>query len=257
MRGHAPMPESGPLANRTVQMGFLALLLGLWFLATNVAHVHRLLLPDPASVGREMQALVVSGALWNAARVTFATVAKAYVSAALLGLLIGFSISRSTRSVRLLEPILSGLFAIPLTLFFPLFILFFGIGTNSKLAYGGVYSLLPIAIASIAAFARVDPLMVCAARSMGAGGWTLLRRVYLPGALPGILNGMRIGLVICIAAVLGGETLSSTEGVGYAIKTAGELMDAPRLYAWIVFVALASFLLNLLLSAVENWNLKT
>jgi len=250
------MLESRPLAVRAVQVGFLALLLGLWFLATEAAHVHRLLLPNPASVWTEMQALAMSGALWGAASVTLTTIAEAYGLAVTLGILIGFSVSRSRHAVRLLEPVLAGFFAIPLTLFFPLFILFFGIGPASKLAYGGLYALLPVAITSIAAFARIDPLLIRGARSMGAGAWALLRRVYLPAALPGVLNGMRIALVICVAAVLGGETLASTAGVGYAIKLAEELMDIPRLYAWLAFVVLASFALNLLLSAVESWSVE-
>jgi len=250
------MLETRPLAMRAVQVAFLALLLGLWFFAVGAAHVHRLLLPDPVNVWVEMRALAVSGALWNAARVTLTTVGEAYGLAVAFGILIGFSISRSRHAVRLFEPILSGIFAIPLTLFFPLFILFFGIGTGSKLAYGGLYALLPVAMTSIAAFARVDPGLIRGARSMGARPWALLRRVYLPAALPGILNGMRIALVICVAAVLGGETLASTAGVGYAIKLAEELMDIPRLYAWLAFVVLASFALNLLLSAVESWSIE-
>jgi ABC-type nitrate/sulfonate/bicarbonate transport system permease component len=159
--------------------------------------------------------------------------------------------------MRLLEPILSGFFAIPLTLFFPLFILFLGIGTASKLAYGALYALLPVALTSIAAFARIDPLLVRAATAMGARPAALLRRVYLPAALPGVLGGMRIALVICIAAVLGGETIASTSGVGYAIKVAEELMDVARMYAWVVFVVLASFALNLLLSAAERWGVES
>jgi len=256
-RDRTPMFESKPFVMRAVQVGFLGLLLGLWFIATSVTQVHRLLLPGPPQVWHEMQRLVVTGELWRAARVTLLTVGQAYGIAVASGLLIGFCVSRSRHAVRLLEPVLSGFFAIPLTLFFPLFILFFGIGTASKLAYGALYALLPTALASIAAFARIDPLLIRAATAMGARPAALLHRVYLPAALPGVLSGMRIALVICIAAVLGGETLASTAGVGYAIKVAEELMEVARMYAWLIFVILASFALNMLLSVAERWSVES
>jgi ABC-type nitrate/sulfonate/bicarbonate transport system permease component len=165
--------------------------------------------------------------------------------------LIGFLVSRSVKVTRLLEPIFSGTFAIPLTLFFPLFIFFFGIGPASKVAYGALYSFFPIVLTSIAAFSNVDRLHIASARSMGASSFQMFRYVYLPSALPVIVTGLRIGFFICIASVLGGETLSSAAGVGKAIALSAELMETARMYSWMVFVVLTSFMLNMLVSAAE------
>jgi ABC-type nitrate/sulfonate/bicarbonate transport system permease component len=243
---------SGGLVPRSIQIGFVAAVIALWFYLTLGGRVHHLLLPDPSRVWNEMVRLAVSGQLWAAARVTLLSILKAYVTSAVAGLLVGFLVSRTLRSVQFFEPIFSGIFSVPLTLFFPLFIYFFGIGPNSKIAYGGLYAFFPVVITSIAAFASVDRLYVRSAQSMGASQIQLFRHVYLPGALPGILTGLRIATIICIASVLGGETISATNGVGHAIALAAELMETPRMYAWVVYVVIVVVALNMVLSAIET-----
>jgi ABC-type nitrate/sulfonate/bicarbonate transport system permease component len=157
--------------------------------------------------------------------------------------------------IDVLEPIIAGLFTIPITLFFPMFILFFGIGTGSKIAYGATYAFFPVALNTIAAFANVDPHFLRAARAMGATRWDTLRHVLIPAAFPILLNGMRIGFFICFASVLGGETLSSVAGIGRNIALAAELMEPARMYAWIAFVVLTVVTLNLLVTSFEKRSL--
>src|SRR6202008_3675217 len=138
--------------------------------------------------------------------VTIVTIIKAYAIAVTAGILVGFLVARSRNLVRIFEPLLARVFAISPTPFFPLFVVFFGIGPESKVAYGAVYAFFPIALNTIAAFSSVDELYLRAVRSMGAGSLSQFRYVYLPAALPVTLTGLRMGFVICIASVLGGET---------------------------------------------------
>jgi ABC-type nitrate/sulfonate/bicarbonate transport system permease component len=237
---------------RSIQIGFVAVLVGAWWFVTHSTQTLTLLLPRPELVWREMQVLWVSGRLWSAAVVTVMEIIKAYVIAVVAGLAVGFLVARSRNLMRIFEPVLTGMFAIPLTLFFPLFVVFFGIGPDSKIAYAATYSVFPIALNTIAGFASVDELYLRAVRSMGASGLQQFRHVYLPGAMPVTLTGLRIGFFICIASVLGGETLAAAAGIGKSIALSAELMDTARLYAWIAFVVLASVILNLLALAAEN-----
>ena len=177
---------------------------------------------------------------------------KAGKIAVAAGILVGYIISRSRFRIDVLEPIIAGLFTIPITLFFPIFILFFGIGTGSKIAYGAAYAFFPIALNTIASFANVEPHFLCAAKSMGASRWDTFRHVLIPSAFPVLLSGMRIGFFICFAAVLGGETLSSVAGVGRNIALAAELMEPARMYAWIAFVVLTALVLNLVVSGFDR-----
>ena len=146
---------------------------------------------------------------------------KAYAIAAIAGIVVGFLVARSRNLVRMFEPVLTGMFAIPLTLFFPLFVVFFGIGPDSKVAYAATYSFFPIALNTIAGFSSVDELYLRALRAMGASSLQQFRHVYLPGAMPVTLTGLRIGFFICIASVLGGETLAAAAGVGKSIALVG------------------------------------
>jgi ABC-type nitrate/sulfonate/bicarbonate transport system permease component len=236
----------------TIQFALIAILFGLWFFATHSQQRLMLLLPPPERVWSEMGGLINSGALWKSALITLEEVAKAYAVAVILGILVGFLVTRSANLIRIFEPVLSGVFAIPLTLFFPLFVVFFGIGPQSKIAYGAMYSFFPIALNTIAGFASVDDLYVRAMRSMGAGPLQQFRHVYLPAALPVTLTGLRIGFIICIASVLGAETLASVAGVGRSIALSAELMETARLYAWIAFVVILSVMLNLMALAFET-----
>jgi ABC-type nitrate/sulfonate/bicarbonate transport system permease component len=246
------MPRRDLILIRSIQFGVVAILFGAWYFATHSSQRLMLLLPPPELVWREMGVLIGSGRLWAAAGVTIATIAKAYLIAATAGIATGFLVTRSRNLTRIFEPLLAGMFAVPLTMFFPLFIVFFGIGPQSKLAYGALYSFFPIALNTIAGFASVDELYVRAVRSMGASRLQQFRHVYLPAALPVTLSGLRIGFFICIAAVLGGETLASVTGVGRSIALSAELMETARMYAWIAFVVLVSIMLNLLVLAAES-----
>jgi ABC-type nitrate/sulfonate/bicarbonate transport system permease component len=235
-----------------IQAAVVVLLFGAWSYVTHGSRVLSLFLPAPDRVWTSLQAITASGALWAAAKITLATIAEAYAMAAVAGIAVGFLIARSNRLSRLFEPMLSGLFAIPITMFFPLFIVFLGIGPASKIAYGAVYAFFPIALNTIAAFSNVEKLYLRSLQSMGASGLQLLRHVYLPAALPVTITGLRIGFFICIASVLGGETLASAAGIGRSIALAAELMDTARMYAWIAFVVLATLILNLLVYAAES-----
>jgi ABC-type nitrate/sulfonate/bicarbonate transport system permease component len=132
------------------------------------------------------------------------------------------------------------------------FILFFGIGPSSKVAYAATYGFFPVALNTIAGLSSVDERYLRAAKSMGASSLDTFRHVLFPAAFPVILTGLRVSFFISFASVLGGETLSSAAGIGKNIALAAELMEPARLYAWIVFVICTTVTLNFVVTAVEN-----
>jgi ABC-type nitrate/sulfonate/bicarbonate transport system permease component len=240
------------LSARLIQLSFLAIVGAAWYWSTATGSVSRLFLPEPAAVWSALSRLVAAEQFWSAVQVTLTTTAQAYVIALVTGMLAGYVVSRWRFLTDVLEPVIAGLFTIPITLFFPMFILFFGIGTGSKIAYGATYAFFPVALNTIAAFANVDPHFLRAAESMGATRWNTLRHVLMPAALPVVLNGMRIAFFVCFASVLGGETLSAVAGIGRNIALAAELMEPARMYAWIAFVVLTAITLNLFVSGFEK-----
>jgi len=243
---------TGLAGQRAVQLAFLALALGAWQTLTATGMVSPLFLPSPAAVYTALARLLGTAAFWSAVEVTLATIAKAYGIAVALGLAAGYLVTRSRFWTEVFEPIVSGLFTIPITLFFPMFILFFGVGAGSKVAYGATYGFFPVALSAIAGLSGVDERYLRAARSMGASRLDTFRHVLAPSALPTLLTGLRVGFFICFASVLGGEALSSIAGVGRNIALSAELMESARMYAWIAVVVAAAVSLNFALSWIES-----
>ena len=80
----------------------------------------------------------------------------------------------------------------------------------------------------------------------------MLRYIYIPGAWPVVISGLRIGFFITFASVLGGETLSSTAGMGHMIAHEADLLEGPTMYAYIVIVLVVTMALNAGLAQVEK-----
>ncbi len=237
---------------RIIQLAIFALAAGSWYFVTASGGVSRLLLPAPGEVFTTLLRIIQTPPFWRAVGVTFTSIAQAYLIAIIAGVLVGYLVTRSKLVMNIVEPIIAGLFTVPLTLLLPLFILFFGIGPASKVAYGATYAFFPIALNTIVAFGHVEERWLRAAASMGASRWQAFRHILLPSAFPVLVTGLRIGFVICFASVLGGETIASAVGIGHNISLSAEQMEPGRLYAWISFVTITAITLNLLITSMEN-----
>jgi ABC-type nitrate/sulfonate/bicarbonate transport system permease component len=237
---------------RAIQTAVVVVFFGAWVWLTGSHAINPLFLPAPLSVVMALVHLTSTQAFWGAVGVTAFSTAVAYAIAVAGGIVLGFFIGRSPVLTAAYRPVLAGLFAIPLTLFFPLFVVMFGLGPSSKIAFGALYGFFPIALNTIAGFSGVEPLFLRAARSQGATRVQALRYIFVPGAWPIVLSGLRIGFFITFASVLGGETLSSASGVGHAIAHEADLLDSPPMFAWIVIVLAVTIGLNLLLSLIEK-----
>src|SRR5581483_2567349 len=168
------------------------------------------------------------------------------------GVTLGYLISRSPYAIRVFEPLLAGIYSVPVILFLPLYVLFFGLGPASKVALGATISFFPIALSTIAGFGNVDKVLVTAARSMGASDQKLFRYVLLPAAFPIIMTGMRMGFTVALLSIIGSETIASLAGLGHRIVHLAEGMETARMFAYIVFVVGIAAILNTLASALET-----
>jgi ABC-type nitrate/sulfonate/bicarbonate transport system permease component len=142
---------------------------------------------------------------------------------------------------------------VPLILFIPLYVLWFGLGPASKIALGATISFFPVVLNTIAGFGNVDRMLVTAARSMGASGFSLFRFVLLPGAFPVILTGLRLGFTVALLSIIGSEVLASLAGLGHHIVELSESMEPPRMFAYVAFVVAIAAILNLVVSSLEAW----
>jgi ABC-type nitrate/sulfonate/bicarbonate transport system permease component len=237
--------------SRLVQATFLAGLILVWYLAATRWGVNRLLLPNPVAVAADLVDILRSGEYLEDLQTTLSELAAAFAIAVAGGLTAGYLVSRSPYVTKVFEPLFAGIYAIPIILFLPLFVLFFGLGPASKIAIGATIGFFPITLSTIAGFGGVDRLYVAAARSMGASDWRLFRFVLVPAALPVILTGLRMGFTVALLSIIGSETLASLGGLGHRIVSLAESMEMARMFAYIVFVIAIAAILNAIVSILE------
>jgi ABC-type nitrate/sulfonate/bicarbonate transport system permease component len=239
------------ILSRLVQVAFVIVLLALWYLATTKWGVSHLLLPNPLTVLDELKDVLRSGEFIPDLRITLTELAVAFALSSISGITIGYLLSRSQFLIRVFEPLLAGVYSIPIILFLPLYILFFGLGPASKIALGTTISFFPIVLNTIAGFGYVDRIYVVAARSMGASDFQLFRWVLLPAALPVILTGLRMGFIVALLSILGSETIASLAGLGHRIVHLAEAMDTARMFAYIAFAVAIAAVLNIAVTMLE------
>lgn len=240
------------VAQRLVQLGFVAAVGIAWYVVTARGNVSPLLLPPLGSVYHEFLALAEAGSFWPDLGVTLYELVVAFLIASVAGTVIGYCISRSGYAIKVFDPLLAGIYAIPAILLFPLYVLYLGIGPASKIAMGATIAFFPVVLNTIAGLHYVDRIYLAAARSMGASSRQMFWNVMLPAAFPVVLTGLRIGLILAFLAILGTETIASFSGLGHRIVELGENMDTASMFAYIIFVVLISVVLNSAVSFAER-----
>jgi ABC-type nitrate/sulfonate/bicarbonate transport system permease component len=237
---------------RAIQAAFIAAILLLWYYASTSGLVGIVFLPPLPRVAEKFLQIITTGELYYNLAVTALELAIAFSIACILGLSIGYLVGRSRLATVIFEPLLAGLFAIPLIVFLPLFILFFGIDMPSKIAFGATYAFFPIVLNTIGGISQIDRRLITVARSMGANEAQLFRRVLLPAALPVIVTGLRIGCIIGFLSILGSEMIAGLRGLGSRIVTLAEGMNSVEMFAYIVFAILIAAILNLSLTRLQT-----
>jgi ABC-type nitrate/sulfonate/bicarbonate transport system permease component len=240
------------LASRAVQVGFLVGLIALWYLGTTYWGISHLLLPNPVKVWHELKDVLGSGEYLPDLQVTLTELVIAFAISCTSGVTLGYLISRSQYAIKVFEPLLAGMYSVPIILFLPLYVLFFGLGPGSKIAIGTTISFFPIILNTIAGFGYVDRIFVTAARSMGASELQMFRYVLLPAAFPVILTGLRIGFTVALLSILGSETIASLAGLGHKIVHLAEAMETARMFAYIAFAVAIAATLNTATSTLER-----
>lgn len=236
-----------------IQGGTLLAVVLAWHVATARGWVSPLILPDLGRFARTFAALLTQSETYHHVRVTALEFGAAMLVALVAGLVVGVLGGTIRYLGELIEPLLLALYAIPIVMAFPLCILFLGIGSASKIAFGGLYAFFPVAIHTLKGLRHVDRGLIRAAITMGAGPWLLLVRVLVPAAAPVILTGVRLGAVLGLLAVVAGEMLGALEGVGQMLNRSVESLVSAEAFAWILITILMVTLVGGTLSWLERW----
>lgn len=149
-------------------------------------------------------------------------------------------------------PVLTSLFAVPLITWYPLFMVWFGIGPASKVAYGVVSAFFPIAINTMNGLRGVDRKYLTYGRAIGCSPAQIVAHILIPLALPSIVAGLRIGASLAIIGVVVAEMLASLGGIGFIITSARNFYATGDVYFGIVLALFCALLANVGLSLIER-----
>jgi NitT/TauT family transport system permease protein len=170
----------------------------------------------------------------------------------LFGLPLGMLMGWYRRLNQALDPFVTFFYTIPRIALTPLLIIWFGIGINSKIAVVFLGAIFAILINTAAGVRNLDPALIKAARSFGASDAQLFRTIVLPGSVPFILTGFRLGLGHALTGVVVGELIAAQAGVGLMIATAGATFQTSKVFAGLVIIASAGMILTLTIARLEK-----
>jgi NitT/TauT family transport system permease protein len=225
--------------NRTlVATGSVLLFLIAWEVAPRIGLVDPRLVSEPSRIVRAGAAVLEEGGLAGHAAVSLFELGIGMALAVAIGVPAGLLLGASRRLREFLDAPIMALNAAPRLALLPVLVVWLGIGTASKAAVVFVGAVLPILVNAAAGVRLVDASVVVATRSLGGKKRDLLLKVLLPGALPAVLSGVRLGLGRGILGVVVGEMYVSQKGIGHQILSmgAGFRVDELLFYTLLVSV---------------------
>ncbi len=169
-----------------------------------------------------------------------------------LGVVAGILVGSIRPLEKAFEPVLLFFRSLSILALFPVFLLFFGIGEESKVAIVTWAAFWPVFISTVNAVKGVERILVNAARTLGADRVYIFTRVVLPASVPNIFPGIRLAASYSFTALVAAEYLGATEGIGIYIRSSQEGYQIPAMYSGIVVLGIIGVTLNLVLAAVEK-----
>jgi len=232
------------------RLAVVVLLFGIWEIAARF-FVDKIFLSPPSEVFTQLGALFDTNGVPKALRITAFELAVAFAISVVIGLALGLAVGLQRFTYRSFMPIILLLYGTPQITILPLFVLYFGIGPASKIAFGVTHGMFPIMLAVIAGVQNIKPILLISARSMGANRWQIFRWVIFPHMIPSFFAGMRLAMTGVLLGVLLAELYVSTAGIGYFTTLFTQSFDPTKLLGLISLLAAMAIVLNELVRRAE------
>ena len=226
--------------------------LAIWELLSRIGPWPRALFPGPLEVAASLGALAADGRLAGAVLRSLLRLARGYALSALVGVPLGVALARSAGLRAALRPAVLGAQALPSVCWLPLATLWFGPSEAAIVLVVVMGSVLAVGIATEDAIRGVDPVLLRAAGTLGIRGPRFVLGVLFPSALPGILTGLKLGWSFAWRALMAGELLFDSGGLGQLLQAGRDRADAAQMMALLVaIVAVGAAVDRLLFAPVE------
>lgn len=227
-----------------------------WWAVSASGLIPPLFLPPPSAVLAKFGTLIDSGymdaTLQQHLWASLQRILLALLAAIAVGIPLGIAIGSYPRVRHLLDPLIEFYRPLPPLAYLPLIVIWFGIGELSKVLLIFLAILAPVLIATAHGARSIHNVRQQAALSLGASRGQLLRYVILPGALPDILTGIRIGLGAGWSTLVAAELIAATQGLGFMIQSAAQFLVTDVVVLGIIVIAVIAFTLELGLRRLQH-----
>jgi ABC-type nitrate/sulfonate/bicarbonate transport system permease component len=210
------------------------------------------LLPTPGDVAVVTVAALRDGSLLRNLLTSLTRVVEGFGLAAAAALALGVLAALCAPLRLMVEPVIEFVRPIPPLAFLPMFLVWFGLGETSKVAFIAYTTFFPMFVGVAASVLRIDVMLLRAAATLGATRADLLRRVVLPAALPGIIVALRLGFGLALFVIVGAEFMGADAGLGNLIMEGRTFFNPPQIVMGALVLGLLGSLVNALLLRVER-----
>ena len=232
--------------------GTVLLILIVWQAVTMTRLVPKLFLSGPSDIIAAYGTWNTGGAIWKDIRVSTEEVVLGFSLAVAVGLPLGILTGWYRRLGWALDPVINFLNSTPRIALIPLIIIWFGIGLPEKIVVVFISSVITVIVNTQVGVKGLDTNLLTAAQSFGASDAQIVRTIALPGALPFILAGLRLGIGQALIAMVVAELVAAQAGVGLEMATAGEQFQTPLVFAGLFIVAGMGVCLAFVLRRLER-----
>jgi len=224
-----------------------------WQLVAN-AKLVPVFFPGPIAISEALVKLFTDprSEIWLDLSTSGQEVLIGYGGAIIVGLVLGILMGWYLRFQYALDPWVNFFYSTPRIVLIPLFIIWLGIDWPSKVAIIFLGALFPIIINTMAGVRNTEAALLRVAKSFGASDALIFRRVVLPGSVPFILTGFRLGVGHALTGVIVAEYIAARHGIGKFIADTSVTLQMPKMFAGVVFIAGTGVLLTWLIQRIEN-----
>jgi len=230
-------------------LAHLALLLA-WYVFVKVGNVPRFVMPSPQAT---LDALLAPNySWWTNIAVTATEIFGGYALALIVGVALALVFTWSKTLEAFFMPLLVSLNMVPKVALGPLIIVWFkyGVFPNSIMAFS--IAVFPILLTTARGLREIEPELLDLVRSLKGSRWQLFTKIQLPGALPYIFSGMKVGAILAVAGAVVGEFLGSDKGLGYLMRQVQVTLDTPAMFMAVIMITLIGMALYGLVLLLER-----
>lgn len=230
----------------------LALVLVVWEYGTQLAGINPSVLPRPSVIAQSLVKRLFSPNFWEHVGVTTQEAMAGFAIGVAFALVLGTAISQ----IRLLEktvmPYIVAFQTVPKVALAPLFVVWFGFGTTSKIVMAAVISFFPMLINVIEGLKSAEPERIQMLRVFGASRMQIFRMVRLPSATPFIFAGLEMGIVFSILGAVVGEFIGAQKGLGNLLLQANYNFDVAGMFAILLVLSGMGLIAHLILGFIQR-----